>query len=46
MCEIGRRAYARGLIAGGEGNFSCLLEAGRVLCTPSGACKGSLEPHD
>jgi L-fuculose-phosphate aldolase len=46
MCELGRRAYARQLVAGTEGNFSCRLEGGSVLCTPTGLCKGLLTPAD
>lgn len=56
MCEIGRRAYGRGLISGGEGNLSIRLDAaqaraagvsdGGILCTPSGLCKGDLTPDD
>lgn len=46
ICEIGRRLYARGLISAGEGNLSCRLADGRVLCTPTQVCKGFLEPDD
>ena len=46
MCEIGRRAYARQLVAGTEGNFSCRLDEQRVLCTPTGVSKGLLTPPD
>ncbi len=46
MCEIGRRCYARGLVAASEGNFSVRLDADRVLCTPSGICKGVLTADD
>jgi L-fuculose-phosphate aldolase len=41
IVEIGRRLYARGLIAGGEGNVS--VRAGDVVyVTPAGVCKGML----
>jgi L-fuculose-phosphate aldolase len=46
MCALGRRAYARQLVAGTEGNFSCRLDDERVLCTPTGVCKGLLTPAD
>lgn len=46
MCDIGRRAYQRQLVAATEGNFSCRLDADRVLCTPTGLCKGLLTPAD
>ncbi len=54
LCEIGRRAYQRGLVNGGEGNISLRLDAAQaaghrvpersILCTPSGLCKGDLTP--
>jgi len=46
MCAIGRRAYARQLVAGTEGNFSCRLGPETVLCTPTATCKGLLRPVD
>lgn len=46
MCEIGQRAYARQLVAGSQGNFSCRLDQQRILCTPTGVCKGLLTPAD
>ena len=46
MCEIGRRAYARSLVDGTGGNFSCRLDDARLLCTPTRFCKGLLTPED
>jgi len=46
LCEIGRRAYAHGLVSGTEGNFSARLDDGRMLCTPTSLCKGLLTPGD
>lgn len=46
MCAIGRRAYARQLVDGTAGNFSCRLGDGRILCTPTMTCKGLLTPAD
>jgi L-fuculose-phosphate aldolase len=46
MCDIGRRAYQRMLVDGTGGNFSCRLDAQRVLCTPTLVCKGLLTPAD
>ncbi len=46
MCQIGRRAYRRELVAGTAGNFSCRLDDRRVLCTPTLMCKGLLRPED
>lgn len=46
IVDAGRRLWARGLVAGSEGNVSVRLDAGRILTTPSGACKGLLSPGD
>lgn len=46
MCEVGRRLYARGLVSGTEGNLSCRLDDGSVLCTPTLVSKGFLQPED
>ncbi|QOJ15819.1 MAG: class II aldolase/adducin family protein [Planctomycetia bacterium] len=46
LCEIARRTYERGLVAGAEGNLSLRLAPDRVLCTPSGRCKGRLSPQE
>jgi L-fuculose-phosphate aldolase len=45
IVEVGRRLYARGLIAGKEGNVSVRCEGG-LLVTPGGVCKGFLCPDD
>jgi len=45
IVEVGRRLYARGLIAGSEGNVSVRCGDG-LLVTPGGACKGFLTPGD
>ncbi len=44
LVEVGRRLYAKGLIAGHEGNLS-LRDGGRLLVTPRGCCKGFLSPE-
>lgn len=44
IVEAGRRLYARELVGGSEGNVSVRLDGARVLTTPSGACKGFLDP--
>ena len=46
ICEIGRRLYSRGLIAGADGNISLKLPRGRLLTTPSGISKGFMSPED
>jgi L-fuculose-phosphate aldolase len=46
IVEVGRRLWARGLVAGSEGNVSVRIDGGRILTTPSGACKGLLSTGD
>lgn len=46
ICEIGRRLYARGLVAGSEGNISVRLGPDDVLCTPTMVSKGYMKPDD
>lgn len=45
IVEVGRRLWARGLVGGAEGNVSVRLD-GKLIATPSGACKGFLKPDD
>lgn len=45
IVEAGRRLYAKGLIAGNEGNIS-VRDGARLLVTPGGACKGFLRAED
>ncbi|MFM1920792.1 MAG: L-fuculose phosphate aldolase, partial [Candidatus Hydrogenedentota bacterium] len=46
FCELGRRMYARNLIAGADGNLSCRVAPGRFLVTRSGVSKGWLTADD
>lgn len=46
ICEIGRRMYDRQFCAANEGNLSCRLNEGQILCTPTLHCKGFLQPDD
>jgi len=46
ICGIGRRMYARGLVASFDGNVSVRLPGGRIVATPTGMCKGFLSPRD
>ncbi|MFQ5489921.1 MAG: class II aldolase/adducin family protein [Phycisphaerae bacterium] len=46
ICEIGRRIYAKGFVAGNAGNISCRLADGRILCSPTMICKGFMKPDD
>lgn len=46
IVRVCRRLYERGLIAGGEGNVSALLDDGSILVTPSGASKIDVAEDD
>jgi len=46
ICDVGRRLWERGLVGAREGNVSARLAPGVLVCTPSGACKGTLSPDD
>ncbi len=46
IVEAGRRLYAKGYIAGGDGNISARLPGGRLLVTPTGIGKGFMQPGD
>jgi L-fuculose-phosphate aldolase len=45
IVEVGRRLYARGYTASNDGNISVRLDAGRLLMTPTGVCKGFMAPE-
>jgi L-fuculose-phosphate aldolase len=45
IVEVGRRLYARGYTASNDGNISVRLDAGRLLMTPTGVCKGFMTPE-
>jgi L-fuculose-phosphate aldolase len=40
IVRVGKLLYDRNLIVATDGNISARLDAQRVLCTPSGLCKG------
>ena len=46
MCDVGRRMYAKNLVAATDGNLSVRLSPDRYLCTPSGVAKGFMKPND
>lgn len=45
ICEIGRRIYARGMVAANDGNISVKLNEREYLCTPTGISKGYMTPE-
>jgi len=46
IVEVGRRLYAKGFIAAGDGNISVRMQDDKILTTPSGRNKGRLDPED
>jgi len=46
IVEVGRRLYAKGMIAAGDGNISARMADDRILTTPSGRNKGRLSTED
>jgi len=46
IVEIGRHVWQRGWVAANDGNISLRLDQDRVLCTPTGVCKGLMRPED
>jgi len=46
ICDIGCRLYNRGFGAANDGNISCRIDEDRIVCTPTGICKGFMRPDD
>ncbi|MCK4413333.1 MAG: class II aldolase/adducin family protein [Candidatus Eisenbacteria sp.] len=46
IVEVGRRLYARGLVAATDGNISVRLRGDRILVTPAESCLGELRPEE
>lgn len=46
ICEIGRRMWQRGLVAGSDGNISVRLNDEQFLCTPTMCSKGFMDSAD
>ena len=45
ICDIGRRIYARNMVAANDGNISVKLNDNEFLCTPTGVSKGFMTPE-
>lgn len=45
ICEVGRRIYAKGLVAANDGNISVRVGENEFLVTPSGVSKGYMTPE-
>lgn len=46
IVEAGKVMFQKGWVAANDGNISARLEDGRILCTPTGVCKGRMSPAD
>jgi L-fuculose-phosphate aldolase len=46
IVEVGRLVFQKGWIAANDGNISIRLDESRILCTPTGVCKGMMHPDD
>jgi L-fuculose-phosphate aldolase len=44
IVRVGRLMYERGLVVSTDGNVSARLDDEHFLCTPSGLCKGFMDP--
>lgn len=45
ICEVGRRMYARNMVAANDGNISVKIAENEFLCTPTGVSKGFMKPE-
>jgi len=45
ICEIGERLYRFGHVVSNDGNISFRLDETRILTTPTGVCKGDMNPE-
>src|ERR1700723_1200867 len=46
MVRVGRLVFEKGWIAANDGNITIRLDDGRILATPTGVCKGMMQPDD
>ncbi|MBI4875882.1 MAG: class II aldolase/adducin family protein [Acidobacteria bacterium] len=46
IVEIGKLVFQKGWVAANDGNISIRMDQDRVLCTPTGVCKGLMHPDD
>jgi L-fuculose-phosphate aldolase len=46
ICEVGKLVHQKGWIAANDGNISVRLDQERILCTPTGVCKGMMHADD
>src|SRR3954468_16561262 len=46
ICQIGRLVFQKGWVAANDGNITIRLDPERILATPTGVCKGMMNPDD
>lgn len=46
IVDVGKLVFQKGWVAANDGNLSIRLDDGRILCTPTGVCKGLMRPED
>src|SRR5579871_5773435 len=46
IVQIGRLVFEKGWVAANDGNISIRLDDERILATPTGMCKGMMQPDD
>jgi len=46
IVRVGRLMFDKGWIAANDGNVTVRLNDGRILATPTGVCKGMMDPSD
>ena len=46
ICQIGRLVFQKGWVAANDGNITVRMDAERILATPTGVCKGMMQPDD
>lgn len=46
IVRVGQLLYQKEFIVSGDGNISARLDDHRILCTPSGLCKGFMRPEE
>lgn len=46
VVDVGRYVWEKGWIAANDGNITVRLDQNRILCSPTGVCKGLMRPDD
>ncbi len=46
IVDIGKLVFQKGWVAANDGNISIRLDESRILCTPTGVCKGMMHVDD